>query len=445
MTQAQVKEVSNKGLMRAFTIKVPQDIVEKNLTAKLEEISKTMKMPGFRPGKVPMTVVKQRYGSSARAEIIDQTVSDETEKALTSRNLRPAMQPKIELVTFAEDKDLEFKLEVEVLPEVTPGDFSKIALERLVADVEDKVVSDAITRAAKQMRETEVVTEKRAAKMGDVVVIDFDGSVDGEKRPGMKGENHNLELGSKSFIDNFEDQIVGMKVGDKKTIKVKFPAEYHAADLSGKKAEFEVELKEIRAHKATEMNDELAKELGFESLAKLQERVREDIGSDYNRISRAIIKRQLMDKLADMHKFEIPAGMLDNEFEMIWKQVEASKAKGELSDDDKKKSDDELKKEYRNIAERRIRLGLLLAEVAQKQKIGVEPAEMRNALMAEARRFPGQEKAVIDYYTQTQGAMDRIRAPLLEEKVIDHIIGQAKVTDKKIAADDLIKMPAEMD
>lgn len=445
MTQAQVKEVSNKGLMREFTIKVPQTVVEKNLSAKLEEIAKTMKMPGFRPGKVPMTVVKQRHGPSARAEIIDQTVSDETEKALTERNLRPAMQPKIELVSFAEDKDLEFKLAVEVLPEVTPGDFSKIALERLVSDVEDKVIEDAISRAAKSMREPEAITEKRGAKTGDVAVINFDGSVDGEKRPGMKGENHNLELGSKSFIDNFEEQLVGMKVGDKKTIKVKFPSEYHAADLAGKQAEFEVEIKELRAHKPVEVNDELAKEIGFESLAKLQERVREDIGGDYNRISRAIIKRQLMDKLADMHKFEIPAGMLENEFDMIWKQVEASKAKGELSEDDKKKSDDELKKEYRGIAERRIRLGLLLAEIAQKQKIGVDPTDMRNALMAEARRFPGQEKAVIDYYTQTEGALDRIRAPLLEEKVIDHILAQAKVTEKKIPADDLIKMPAEMD
>ncbi len=441
----QVQEVSSKGLMREFTVKVPQDIIDKNWTAKLEEIAKTMKMPGFRPGKVPMTVVKQRYGGSARAEIIDQTISDETEKALNERNLRPAMQPKIELVTFAEDKDLEFKLAVEVLPEVVPGDFGKIALERLVSDVDDKVIIDAINRAAKAMREPEAITESRAAKMGDVAVIDFDGSVDGKSRPGMKGENHNLELGTKSFIDNFEEQIVGMKVGDKKTIKVKFPDQYHAADLAGKQAEFAVEVKELRAHKPVEMNDELAKELGFESFDKLKERVREDIGGDYQRISRAIIKRQLMDKLADMHKFEIPASMLDAEFDAIWKQVEASKAKGDLSEDDKKKSDDDLRKEYKSIAERRIRLGLLLAEVAQKQKIGVEPAEMRNALMAEARRFPGQEKAVIDYYTQTQGAMDRIRAPLLEEKVIDHILSQTKVTEKKIDADDLIKMPAEMD
>ncbi|MFY9288549.1 MAG: trigger factor [Alphaproteobacteria bacterium] len=441
----QVQEVSKKGLMREFTVKVPQTDVEKNLLTRLEEIGKTAKLAGFRPGKIPMKVLKQYYGSSARAEVLDQTVSDVTEKTLSERNLRPAIQPKIELVSFAEDKDLEFKLAVEVLPEVKPMDFSKIKLERLVADVDDKTIDEAITRAAKQMSETEVVTEKRAAKMGDTLVIDFDGSIDGEARPGMKSENHSLELGSKSFIDNFEEQLVGSKVGDKKTIKVSFPKDYHAKELSGKQAEFKIEVKELRAAKPVEMNDEMAKGLGFDSLEKLRERVKEDIGSDYNRISRAIIKRKLMDKLAEGHDFEIPEGMLKNEFESIWKQIEASKAKGELSEEDKKKSDDKLKKEYQEIAERRIRLGLLLAEVAQKNKIGVEPGEMRNALMAEARRFPGQEKAVIEYYTQTQGALENIRAPLLEEKVVDHILSQATVSEKKIDADALIKMPQEME
>jgi trigger factor len=442
---AQVQEVSNKGLKREFVIKVPQDIVAKKLTKKLEEIGKTAKQSGFRPGKVPMDLIRKQYAPSARAEILDQAVSDATEETLTERKLRPAMQPKIELVSFAEDKDLEFKLEVEVLPEVTPADFSKISLERLAADVEDKTIEEAIGRAAKSMREPETVTEARPAKLGDILVIDFDGSVDGKAQPGMKGDGHSLELGSKSFIDTFEEQLVGSKVGDKKTIKVKFPENYHAANLSGKEAEFKVEVKELRAPKPLEMNEALAKDLGFPSLEKLKERVKDDISADYQRIIRAIIKRQLMDKLAEMHKFEVPAGMLENEFSSIWQQIELSKNKGELPEADKKKSDDELKKEYREIAERRIRLGLLLAEVAQKQKIGVEPAEMRNALMAEARRFPGQEKAAIDYYTKTEGALERIRAPLLEEKVVDHILGQAKISEKKITADELLKLPEEMD
>ncbi len=382
---------------------------------------------------------------NARADTLDRTISEAVEKTLTERNLRPAMQPKIELVTFAEDADLEFTLAVEILPEVTPGDFSKISLERLTADVEDKIIDDAITRAAKSINEPEVDTEKRAAKMGDVLVINFDGSVDGKAQPGMKGEGHKLELGSKSFIDTFEEQLVGTKVGDKKVIKVTFPADYHATNLAGKAAEFAVEVKELRAPKPVVIDEALAKELGFPSLEKLRERVKDDIGANYSNISRALIKRQLMDKLAESHDFEVPPGMLDSEFNSIWQQVSESKAKGELPDEDKGKSEDALKKEYRSIAERRIRLGLLLAEVARKENIAVNPTELRNALMGEARRFPGQEKAVIDYYTQTQGAMERLRAPLLEEKVVDHILTKAKVTDKKIPADELLKKTEEME
>jgi trigger factor len=442
---AQVQEVSKDGLKREFTITEPKATIESALGSKLAEIAKTVKMPGFRPGKVPLSVVQQRYASSARAEVVDQMVSDLTEKTLSDRKLRPAGQPNIELVTFGEGKDLEFKLAVEIMPDVTPGDFSKIAVERPVAEADEKTVVDAITRAAKGMREPEVITEKRAAKMGDVLVIDFDGTVDGKAQPGMKSQDHHLELGTKSFIDTFEEQLVGLNVGDKKTIKVTFPADYHAANLSGKQAEFVVKVKEIRAHKALEMNDELAKELGFPSMEKLRERVKNDIDADYNRISRAIAKRLLMDKLADMHSFEVPQGMLEREFQSIWQQVDAARQKGELPDEDKNKSDDVLKKEYHTIAERRIRLGLLLTEIAEKQKITVLPDELRGALIAESRRFPGQEKAVFDYYTQTQGAMERLRAPLLEEKVVDYILGQAKVTDKKMSAEELTKLPAEMD
>lgn len=440
---AKVQVLKQEGLKHEFSVTVPKQVLEEQKRLRLIEIGKTAKLPGFRPGKVPMNVVEQRHGEAARAEALDQAVSNAAEEALSERKLRPAMQPKIELVSFAEDKDLEFKMAVEVLPEVKPGDFTKIALERPVAEVEDAKVDETITNFAKRMREPELVTEKRAAKMGDIAVIDFDGSVDGEKRPGMKGENHRLELGSKSFIDNFEEQLVGSKVGDKKTITVTFPEQYHAAELAGKKAQFDVELKELRAAKPVELNDAMAKEMGFPGIDKLRERVKDDIGADYARISRSVMKRQLMDNLAGAYKFEVPSGLLESEFGGIWKQVEEAKTRGDLPEEDKKKSDDELRKEYRDIAERRIRLGLLLAEVATQNKIEVSGNELRNALMAEARKYPGQEKAVFDYYTQTQGAMERIRAPLLEEKVIDFIIGKAKVTEKKMSADDLLKLPEE--
>jgi trigger factor len=440
-----VEETVNKGLKREFKIKVTKQDVNKKLAARLEEIGRTVKLQGFRPGKVPMAVLEQRFAAGARGEVVDETVSEAAQKTLNDRNLRPAMEPQIELISFGADKDLEFKLAVEVLPEIVPGDFGKIALERFSADVSDKTIEEAVGRIAKSVREPELVTDKRGARTGDVLVIDFDGTIDGEARDGMKGEDHRLELGSKSFIDNFEDQLVGSKTGDKKTIKVTFPADYHAPELAGKKAEFAVTVKELRAHKAATLDDALAKEFGLADAAALRQRIADDIGADYGRISRAVIKRQLLDKLADMHNFELPAGMAEAEFAGIWKQVEDGKKKGQLPPEEAKKSDEQLKKDYRAIAERRLRLGLLLAEVARRNKIEVAAPDLRNAMIAEAQRFPGQEKAVLDYYTQTKGAIERLRAPLLEEKVIDHILAQAKVTERKVPADELVKMPEEMD
>ncbi|MBV8060299.1 MAG: trigger factor [Alphaproteobacteria bacterium] len=440
---AQIKEIRNEGLKREYEVTVPVDVVEKNFDAHLLELGKKVQLPGFRPGKIPVAILKKRYGADVRKDVLDQTMSDATQKVLNDNNLRPAMQPKIQLVSFAEGKDVEFKVEIEILPEFKLADFTKIEIERSVADVDDKAVDEAITRAAKAMREPVAITEARAAALGDVLLINFDGTVGGVAQPGMKGENHSLELGSKSFIDTFEDQLVGSKAGDKKVIKVTFPQNYHAENLSGKEAEFAVEVREIRGHKPVDMSDEMAKDMGFPSIEKLRERVRDDIAGNYGNISRAIAKRALMDKLADAHNFEVPAGMVEAEFRTIWLQVEAAQDRGEAPEEDKGKSDDQLKTEYRAIAERRVRLGLLLAEVARLQKIDVTPESMRNALMAEARRYPGQEKAVIDYYTNTKGALERLRAPLLEDAVIDYILTQAKVTDKKISADELLKLPEE--
>ncbi len=436
---ANVKVLKEEGLMHEFSVVVPQKAVDEQKELRLAEIAKTAKMQGFRPGKVPMPVIKQNYGKEAYAEALDKAVSSAVETTMAERKLRPAIQPKIEWVSADEGKDIEFKLTVESLPEIKVQDFSKIALERPVADVEPAKVDEAIARIAKRMRQPEKVEEKRGAKMGDIVVIDFDGSVDGEKRPGMKGENHSLELGSKSFIDTFEDQLVGANVDDKKQIKVTFPEDYHAKELAGKKAVFDVEVKELRQNKPVEFTDELAKELGLPSIDMLRERIKDDLDANNKNVSRSALKRALMDKLAEDYSFPVPTGLLDVEFNQIWRQVEDAKAKNDLPEEDKKKTDEELRKEYRGIAERRIRLGLLLAEVASENKIGVSNQELSNALMAEARRYPGQEKAVFDYYTKTQGAIERIRAPLLEEKVVDFVIGKAKVTDKKMSADDLMK------
>lgn len=441
----EVKETVKEGLNREFNIKIPLEMVEQSLTERLQEIGKTAKIQGFRPGKAPLHILRQRFGNNARADVLDRAIAESTQKTLSERHLRPALQPKVELVSYADGQDVEFKLAVEVLPEIKPVDFGSLSFERPMADVADATIDEAVLRLVKSMKDPEVVTESRAAKKGDTLVIDFDGTVDGTPYPGMKADNHRIELGSGSFVGTFEDQLMGMKAGANKKVVVDFPQEYHASHLAGKTAEFAVTVKEIREWKPIEPNDELAKEAGFPSLAKLRERIADDIKGNYGRVTRAVLKRQLMDQLAEKHDFTIPSGMADAEFNAIWQQVEKDKAAGKLDKDDAKKSDDKLKKEYRAIAERRIRLGLLLAEVAQKNKIEVSPNDLRNAMIAEARRFPGQEKSVIDYYTKTEGAIERLRAPLLEEKVVDFILAQAKITDKKVSADELMKMPEEMD
>ncbi|MFA4846533.1 MAG: trigger factor [Patescibacteria group bacterium] len=440
-----VKEEGKKGLARSFTITVPQDEVAAAMTRRLEEIAKKANIQGFRKGKAPLALIRQRFGAEAESEVLDRLINESVEKLLTEHSLRPAAQPKIELLTSGEGKDLSFKMDLEVLPAIVPMDFAKLSFTRQVADVSDKTVDEAVGRIAKSLRQPVAVTGARAAKMGDVVVLDFDGTVDGVAHPGMKAEGHKLELGSKSFIEGFEEQLVGLKVGDKKDVKVTFPKEYHAAHLAGKKAVFAIEIKGLLEHKAVEMNDELGKEVGFPSLAKLRERIADDIGNNYAQISRAVLKRELMDALAKAHKFELPETMTNAEFESIWQKVLKDKVEGRLDADDAKKSDDALKADYRDIAERRVRLGLLLAHVAEENKIEVTPVELRNAMMAEARRYPGKEQAVIDYYSKTRGAIEHLRAPILEEKVVDFILAKANVSEKKIDADALLKLPGETD
>lgn len=440
---AEVKVLKQEGLTHEFSVTVAKKTVDAQCDTRLAEIGKTVKMQGFRPGKVPMPILKKRFGQEARAEALEKIVMDTVEKTVSKDKLRPATQPRIEWVSADEAKDAEFKMTIEVLPEVKIGDFSGIELERPTAEVDAAKVDEAIVRIAKRMRAPVDVAEPRPAKTGDVVVIDFDGSIDGEKRPGMKGDAHPLELGSKSFIDTFEDQLVGCKIGDKKKIKVTFPEDYNAAELAGKKAVFEVEVKGLREHKPVEFNDELAKELGLPSIDKLRERISDDIGANYKQVSRAVMKRSLMDKLADAYSFDVPKSLVDAEFDGIWKQVEDAKANNDLSEEDKNKTDDELRADFRRIAERRIRLGLLLAEIAAQNKIEVSSDELRAGLVAEVRRYPGQEKAVYEYFTKTRGAIERIRAPILEEKVIDYIISKAKTTDKMMSADELMALPEE--
>lgn len=439
----QVTETKAEGLKHGFKVVVPAETIAAKVTDKIKSIGENATIPGFRKGKAPESFLRQRYEKAVMGEVLDELIQSETSKTLSDRSLRPAMRPKIEITAFDEGKDLEFTLDVEVVPEITPVDFATISLEKLIADIPEEEIEKALERLAAARSDSEPVKEDRAAKNGDVAVIDFVGSIDGVEFPGGKGENYSLELGSGSFIPGFEDQLVGKKAGEKVDVKVPFPADYHAKDLAGKDAVFAVTVKELRAKKAAEINDEFAKFFGKNSLDELREMIRGELLREYESVSMSNLKRVLLDALAEAHDFPVPESMLDLEFDAIWKQVQAAKDKNQLDEDDAGKSDDELRDEYRAIAERRVRLGLLLAEIGMKNKITVTDADLNRAIMMEARQFPGQEKAVFDFYAKHPEMLDRLRAPLFEEKVIDFILKAVKLNEKKVTPEELYKADAE--
>lgn len=437
-----ITETSTDGLKRSFRIVISaQDIAAKN-AARLEEVRQTVQLPGFRPGKVPLSVVQKRYGGSVLAEVLEALLEDSSRALVSERGLRPALQPKIDVEKYEDGGDLAFNMTLELLPDIEPGDLAAIELERPVADVPEEKVTESLTRIAETTKTTEPVTDDRAAANGDVVVIDFDGSVDGEKKPGMKGEGYELELGSGSFIPGYEEQLVGAKAGEHRSVVVTFPEQYHAPELAGKEAVFEVDVKEIRASVVPPLDDEFAKKVGLSGLEELTKMVRERMEREYAGVSRLRVKRQLLDKLAETHDFTVPDGMVEIEFQGIWERLQEEIKAGQAGED-ADKSEDELKTEYRAIAERRVRLGLLLSEIGRRNNIEVTQEELNRAVINEARRFPGQERQVFEFFKNTPHAVENLKAPIFEDKVVDFIIELAKVTETKVSVEDLMRDPDE--
>ena len=318
-------------------------------------------------------------------------------------------------------------------------DFTSIEVEKIKISVPESEVEEALNRVAASQKQTKPLEKKRKAESGDVLVMDFAGTVHGEALPGMSAEDHHLELGSNSFIQGFEEQLIGVDVGETREVNVTFPEEYVNDKLAGQPAVFSCTIKDILESVAMPVSDELAQALGEESLDTLKDRIREQIGSEYNAVSRNRMKRQILDKLAEGHDFPVPEGMCDMEFDAIWKRVEEDREKGELDPEDEGKSDEELKTEYRAIAERRVRLGLLLSDVGRINTIDVSQDELNQALMQEARRYPGQEQQVFQFYQSNQEAMAQLRAPLFEDKVIDYIADLAKVSERDLTPEELLK------
>ena len=436
----QITETNADGLKHEFKVTIGADDIARRVETRLNEIGRQVKLPGFRPGKVPITVLKKRYGPSVMGEVIERAVNDSSSEAMREHKLRPALQPKVEIVSFNEGKDLEYKLAVEVLPEFQPMDFAELKLERLRPDVPDQEIDSALERMAKQQRKDEKVD--RAAANGDIVVIDFVGSIDGTEFPGGSAKGHRLELGSGSFIPGFEEQLVGANAGEHRDVTVNFPADYGAQDLAGKEARFAVDVGEVRGLLAQPIDDTLAEAVGMENLQALRDAVRAQIEREYAGIAQQRLKRQLLDRLAERHEFPVPQGMIDIELDVIWKQFEAERERTKQSgaaQPDEGQSDDEIKAEYRAIAERRVRLGMLLSEVGRNNNIQVTQEEINRALGEEMRRYPGHERQVMEYYRKQPGAIDNLRAPIFENKVVDYILEIAEVTDRSVSPSELLK------
>ncbi len=441
----QITETISEGLSRTYKIVVSAKDIDEKLDLKLNELSTQIKMPGFRPGKVPPQVIKQRFGRDLRAEILQDILHSSSQQALAEKGLRPATQPKIEIEAFDEGKDLEYSLAVELMPDIEPMDFSSVELVRLVPEISDNQVMEMLQGMAQSARQTKPLETPRPSQSGDTLIIDFAGTVDGEAREGMAATDHRLELGSGEFVGTFEDQLLGLNVGDHASVKVTFPEPYVNAELAGKEAVFEVDVKDIQETVRPDIDDEFAKTMGMENLAALKEAMRGRVAEDYARMSRLRLKRELLDRLSDGHDFPVPPGMVGAEFELIWNQFEEARSKdpNEVADEVKDKSDDELKAEYRDIAERRVRLGLLLAEVGRLNNIEVTQEDITRAIVEEAQRHPGQEQQVYQVLTENQEAQERLRAPIYEDKVIDFIVELSKVEDRAVPPEEILRDPDE--
>jgi trigger factor len=491
----QVIETSAEGLKREFRIVVPADELEDKVVSRLDELGRTIRLPGFRPGKIPMQILRRRYGPSVLGEVLESTVQGSSADTIREHNLRPALPPKFDIVSFGEGADLEYKMLVEVLPEIPEPNFGDLDIERLIVEVPEDSVEAAVQRIAEQQRKTEPV--ERPAENGDILVVDVEGRIGEEEIPGASGKDRQIILGSGGFIPGFEEQLVGAAAGEHREVRVTFPEDYAASHLAGKEAVFNVDVKEVRQRLPAVIDDELAIAVGLENLPELRQEVRQQMERDYSTASRLRLKRALLDKLAERYDFPVPVGMVDMEFDNIWAQHQAEKEKqGADAADGASEGGSEamagsavpdpvaadaaepgatpieaaaesivaapageeqgaagealpavddgeepVKAEYRRIAERRVRLGLLLAEVGRSNNITVTQDELNQAITREVRRHPGYERQALDFYRQNPEAVASLRAPIFEDKVVDFIVEIAKAPERRVSPEELLALP----
>ena len=443
----QVTETLAEGLKHEFKVSVPASDLDAKAGAKLVDLKDKVKLNGFRPGKVPVSHLKKVYGRSVMAETIDQTIRDTNTQIFTDRGFRLATEPKITMPTeqaeveelLAGKTDLTYTVAIEVVPTIQLADFKTFSVEKPVVEVTDAEVDEAIKRIADQNRPYAAKAEGAKAETGDRVTISFKGSINGELFDGGTGEGIPVVIGAGQFIPGFEEQLVGMAVGETRTLKVSFPKNYASEKLAGQPAEFETTATLIEAPGDTEINDEFAKTLGLESLDKLKEAARERLVAEFAGATRQRVKRALLDRLDDSHKFEAPPSLIEEEFNLMWNSIKAEMESSGKTFADEDTTEEAAKEEYQKIADRRVRLGLVLSEIGEKNKITVTDDEVSRAVIERARSMPGREKEVWDYYRSNANALAQLRAPIYEDKVVDFILELANVTEKKVSREDLFK------
>ncbi|MBR1232222.1 trigger factor [Bradyrhizobium sp. AUGA SZCCT0182] len=443
----QVTETLVEGLKHEFKISVPASDLDAKAGAKLIDLKDKVKLNGFRPGKVPVSHLKKVYGRSVMAETIDQTIRDTNTQIFTDRGFRLATEPKITMPTeekeveelLAGKSDLTYTVAIEVVPTIQLADFKSFTVEKPVVDVSDSDVDDAIKRIADQSRPYNAKSEGAKAENGDRVTINFTGRIDGTPFEGGTGEGILVVIGTGQFIPGFEEQLIGIGAGETRTLKVAFPKNYASEKLAGQPAEFETTATAIEAPGETTVDDEFAKTLGLESLDKLKEAARERLVSEFAGATRQRVKRALLDRLDESHKFEAPPSLIAEEFNLMWNSIKAEMESSGKTFADENTTEDAAKEEYQKIADRRVRLGLVLSEIGEKNKITVTDDEVSRAVIERARSMPGREKEVWDYYRNNANALAQLRAPIYEDKVVDFILELANVTEKKVSREDLFK------
>jgi len=447
----QVTETVSDGLKRELKVTVALPEIQEKVDARLHEMKQRANIKGFRPGKVPVEHLRRLYGRSIMTEVLQQTISETSQKAISEREERPAQQPQINLPEDSQgvesvisgEADLEYTMSFEVIPDMELADLRQLKLEKEVAEVED----EDIDKSVQQLLESSASYEPKdgASEDGDQLKVDFVGKIDGEPFEGGSAEDIAVVLGKNQFIPGFEEGLIGAKPGEERVVNVTFPEEYGAEHLAGKQAEFDVKVKEVGAPKLPEADDDFAKTMGFDSMDKLRDAIRDKLGKELEQASRTKLKRHLLDELDKAHDFQLPASLVEQEYNELWQQTTQQMERSGQNSEDTGTTEEAEQARNRKLAERRVRLGLVLAEIGQRNNIEVTDEEMKRAMMDQARQYPGQEKQVIEYFQQNPNALMELRGPVFEEKVVDYALAMAEVNEKPVSKDDLFKMPEEED